>query len=180
MIRIIYNLAGYINIGLCYLFSIVLLIRRIGYIKKVDVLVIMPEGGFGHTITGPDVTRRLFKDQKCVFVALSEFNRHNWKVAEIWPDIELIFLPLNLGVKIFGHIITMPCLSWYKENASKFVLRVIKMISTPAIIFNDVFSLYKSIPMKEKLQPSNGLKHFKAESHLWPENCLKLPKIHWI
>ena len=80
--------------------ALVRLIWHTGLLRRDDVIVVMPEGGFGHTITGPDVSRRLFAGRRCVFIALSEYGRHNWKVATIWPDIDVVFLPLNLGVRV--------------------------------------------------------------------------------
>lgn len=71
---------------------------------KSDLVVLMPEGGFGHTITGPDVIRRLFPDKRFTYIIFSSYKRHNKKVATIWPpNIKLIFTPLNFGLTVFSR-----------------------------------------------------------------------------
>ena len=60
-------------------------------IRESDKIILGINGGFGHTITMPDVARRLY-DGNITLIFLSELGRHNWKVAEIWPEVEMIFL----------------------------------------------------------------------------------------
>ena len=68
---------------------------------KAQVIVVMLHpSGFGHTITGPDITRRLFSDRRSVFIVLSNNVIHNWKVAAIWPDIDVIFVRFKLNLNI--------------------------------------------------------------------------------
>lgn len=84
-------------LGVCVVRSM----RRLWAVRQVlrraDRIIVMPDGGFGHTITGPDVARRLYKKERVVFVAL-ERNPHNRLVALLWPDIDVVFLPMRCRV----------------------------------------------------------------------------------
>lgn len=54
-------------------------------------IVVLTEGGFGHTVITPDISYRLFK-KKCLVFILSTRNRHNWELGRVWVDIKVIHL----------------------------------------------------------------------------------------
>lgn len=91
-------------------------------LRSADVVVVMYEGGFGHTVTGPDVTRRLYTGRRCVFFAFSEYQRHNWAVSSIWPEVRMVFLPLSLGLSVGGRTLGVPPVIWYKERSARLLL----------------------------------------------------------
>jgi putative glycosyltransferase (TIGR04372 family) len=61
-----------------------------------DIFVMLDEGGFGHTITAPDIARRLFPGSQITILMLSGRGRHNFQTRSIWPDnVRLLFIPLE-------------------------------------------------------------------------------------
>lgn len=64
-------------------------------ILQSDVLLVYHQGGFGHTIHGPDLVRRLFPGQRIVVLYMRQGSIHNPLVARIWPDIDMVFLPIE-------------------------------------------------------------------------------------
>ena len=73
---------------------IAILLLNVRCLLKAQIIVVMRTWGFGETLTGPDVTRRLFPGHRCLCLAPSD-PRHNPRVSAIWPDINVIFLPMN-------------------------------------------------------------------------------------
>ena len=69
------------------------LLRYVSDIRRSDVVVLMTNPpAFAHTIVGPDVARRMFKGQQCLFlVAFWKFG-FNPLVSEIWSDIDVRFI----------------------------------------------------------------------------------------
>ena len=129
------------------------LMARYRAFRKAQVVVIMPEGGFGHTVQGPDVARRLFSGRRCVFVVLSDYGRHNWKVATIWPDIRLIFLPLTLGITVGTLSIAVGHASWLKKYGPVIVQGFARMVSGSHALFVDsLVDLYARIPIAHDLK----------------------------
>ena len=47
-----------------------IIVVNIIHLLKADSIVYMYKLGFGHTLIGPDVQRRLMKDLKCVFLII--------------------------------------------------------------------------------------------------------------
>ena len=55
-------------------------------------VVVLTEGGFGHTVSAPDIARRVFPDQKTLVIIFSIKGRHNWCLAKAWTDIDVMHL----------------------------------------------------------------------------------------
>src|SRR5579864_5523739 len=83
-------------------------------ILRSDVLIVFHEGGFGHTIHGPDLARRLFRDRRVIVFFFFQRSRHNPLVASIWPDVQLIFLPVEFAYMVGGRWRVVPWLLWIK------------------------------------------------------------------
>jgi putative glycosyltransferase (TIGR04372 family) len=134
-----------------FLFHAVLFFRLLyhhRFLRKADVVVLFPEGGFGHTITGPDVARRIFRNRRVVLIVLSEFKRHNARVSELWQDIRVIFSPLEFGMRLGGYTLCLPGAQWLKQFAPRFAFELIRRIWNPRadfILGND--ELYQRIPI---------------------------------
>jgi putative glycosyltransferase (TIGR04372 family) len=155
------------------------LIRLMFYyrvLRKAQVVVIMSEGGFGHTITGPDIARRLFPDRRCVFIGLSEYKRHNWKAASIWPDIRVVFLPLNVGVDIGGRSIALPMneLEWLKEFLTNIIRRFISLVAGQNVLFMSLDQLYRSIPVPDEMRILSDRRTHSSWS--WPIHYFRLQR----
>ena len=50
-------------------------------------------GGFGYTITTPDLVRRDRVGQRIVILFAYVPGTHNREISKIWPDVDLIFIP---------------------------------------------------------------------------------------
>jgi hypothetical protein len=80
---------------LSFLLSITTLISNFRKIAGAEILIFYWEGGFGHTLIGPDMVRRMFPDQRIVVLfAYWSPVRHNKFTAELWSDLSFIFLPV--------------------------------------------------------------------------------------
>lgn len=82
------------NTAVCALISVVILLLRWRDWRYASRLVCFPEGGFGHTITIPEIGRRIIEPTPTVFF-FSESGRHNKEVAHLWKDVNVIFFPLG-------------------------------------------------------------------------------------
>ena len=58
---------------------------------KLRKIVLISEAGFGHTIHDVEIIKLVLKDNFLIII-LSENNRHNWDLANIWKDIDVIHL----------------------------------------------------------------------------------------
>jgi hypothetical protein len=71
--------------------------RTMPFLEKMvdyDKIVIDTLGGFGHQFSGPDITRRMFNDKKCLFICLEWPGRHNPFTPLIWSDIRVLSIPI--------------------------------------------------------------------------------------
>ncbi len=72
--------------------NFILIISAFHKIARSRRVALLTEGGFGHTVTAPDIARRVFTDQKTLVIILSSKGRHNWCMAKIWTDVDVIYL----------------------------------------------------------------------------------------
>ena len=63
-------------------------------IARADLVVIHAVGGFGFTITSPDILRRDRAGQRIVILFAYIPGTHNRLIGRIWPDIDLLFIPI--------------------------------------------------------------------------------------
>lgn len=140
-------------------FSLARLIAHYQTLRRAQVVVVMSHpSGFGHTITGPDVTRRLFPDRRPVFVVLSQNVIHNWKVACIWPDIGVIFLRCKLSFSI-------PNAAWPTKFFRAVIHNFIRWVTGGHALILYLSDLYERIPIPDTLVSS--LDHLKL-NYRWP------------
>jgi len=73
-------------------FSLLLNLRKI-FSKKLNLrkIVLISEGGFGHTLHDVEMIKLTLKEGFIV-VILSEHKRHNWELVKIWKDIKVIHI----------------------------------------------------------------------------------------
>jgi len=119
------------------------------HFRQTDVVVVMPEGGFGHTIHGPDVARRLYVGQRTVFVVLSEYQRHNCASSLIWPDISVFFLPLSIGFRASGRAWAFGQTPWLKNVIPPIIFALARWMSGSRIRRSTLMQLYTDIPVNE-------------------------------
>jgi hypothetical protein len=64
----------------------------------------LTSGGFGHTITGPDIARRFLRG-RILFIVSAWPGRYNKESASIWDNLDIIFVPLFLYRFSEKHIV---------------------------------------------------------------------------
>jgi putative glycosyltransferase (TIGR04372 family) len=69
------------------------LVKHARKILKADLVVVHGEGGFGYTITTPDMLRRDRPGQRIVILFAYVPGTHNILIGKIWPDIDVLFVP---------------------------------------------------------------------------------------
>lgn len=135
-------------------------------LRRAEVVVVMDEGGFGHTITGPDALRRVARGRRAAFVALSEYGRHNRRVASIWPDVDVVFLPLSLGVHVRGRSVALQCLEWYKRLAPRAVIALCRTVVPGTARVLSLMEFYERLPLPADLRPT--IEGRFSGVHWWP------------
>ncbi|OAI53260.1 hypothetical protein AYO44_04320 [Planctomycetaceae bacterium SCGC AG-212-F19] len=79
---------------LSVLSSLWVLWSRRDALRRAEEIVLVPEGGFGHTLLAPDTARRLFPG-KTLVVLIWRKPYHNPEAAHLFPDMTVIYLPFT-------------------------------------------------------------------------------------
>jgi hypothetical protein len=98
------------------------------------VLVIYPEGGFGHTIHGPDLARRLFPDKRVTVLFQRQSATHNPLVSQIRQDITLIFLPIEFAVGKHPNLRRVPA---FVSLRRLWLVKPMKLLFPNKIVLSD-------------------------------------------
>jgi len=75
-------------------FGVLMVVSNWRKISRADVVMIHGTGGFGYTITTPDLLRRDRVGQRIVIFFAYVPGTHNREINKIWPDVDLIFIPV--------------------------------------------------------------------------------------
>ena len=118
-------------------------------LRRAGVVVMMSEGGFGHTILGPDLMRRLHSENRCVFITCSQYGRHNRQIAQMWQDIDYFFLSVNFGLQIRAkdYVFGRPFF------VTKFFVYILRQILRDGVLFFEdleKFYAHASVSGKKK------------------------------
>ena len=106
-------------------------------------IVIMPEGGFGHTIIAPDAFRRLYTGQRLVFLVVQNPNQ-NPEVATLWPDLRMEFLPFVHTVRFAGRDVTWDA-SWVQRHHAGRLLTMLLRATTRARVYRTINEMYEEV-----------------------------------
>ncbi|MBF0518522.1 MAG: TIGR04372 family glycosyltransferase [Nitrospirae bacterium] len=74
--------------------------------------------------------RRLVPGKKLLCICLSYYKRHNWKLSLIWPDITVLFLPLQTGGFFFGRKFISTASLLYTETLVSFVFGFARLVNS--------------------------------------------------
>lgn len=72
--------------------NVLLILPALQKVASSKRIVMLTEGGFGHTVIAPDIARRVFPDKMTLVIIFSIKGRHNWRLAKIWTDIDVVHL----------------------------------------------------------------------------------------
>jgi hypothetical protein len=92
-------------------------------VVRSDVVLVMHQGGFGHTIHHPDLARRMFPGKRILCLCMFQRAAHNPLVARIWPDVQVIFLPIAFAWGRQNRKFPLP---WFPGWKSLWLHRVLK------------------------------------------------------
>jgi hypothetical protein len=130
--KILKTLALLINLFLLLLYVPFFLLK---FLREKRVIYLQHEGGFGHTITSPEILNYYYKDNWIIIFAFSK-RRHNRLIEEIYNN-KLFFLNIE--------IIPVSC-----ERINKFLFNIIYIIFK-YLFRKEIFFLFrknKNIPRK--------------------------------
>ncbi len=74
--------------------GVAVLLKHWRKIAAADLVMVHATGGFGYTITSPDILRRDRAGQRIVILFAYIPGTHNRFIGRIWPDIDLLFIPI--------------------------------------------------------------------------------------
>ena len=129
------------------------LLRYVSDIRRSDVVVLMTNPpAFAHTIVGPDVARRMFKGQQCLFlVAFWKFG-FNPLVSEIWSDIDVRFIRRFVLAVQFRHRVTSIPFAQLHDRMAQWVTRkVVLLFGHKDGRFFSLEELYEELLSQESL-----------------------------
>ena len=122
-VRILWKIFSRVAGALMLLFSFLVwclrLMRHYQVLRRAEIVVLMIRpSGFGHSIQGPDATRRLYPGRNCVFIApywnFAHDPEFNPLAAQLWSDIEVLFLPrFAWAVQRNHRVISLPFQRWH-------------------------------------------------------------------
>lgn len=143
MSAVVYHGFGVFFLGWAWGYAAIWLLRAGSLLKRADRIVVMPEGGFGHTVSGPDAMRRLFPGQSLVFVVL-EGSNHNPLVRLLWPDVSVVFLPCGWKLQWHGRIREWSASLATRRRLGRWLVRWLAWW-TSAEVFSSVRELYRRV-----------------------------------
>lgn len=119
------------------------LLRHWSAIRRSDVLVVYHQGGFGHTIVGPDVASRLFPGRKIVILYLFERTVHNPLTTRIWPGMDFIFVPIEFAWWVGGGWKRLP---WYNNLRSEWLYAFMKALfpRKTVLLHSEIFEMTRA------------------------------------
>lgn len=153
--------------ALALTWTLMRLLANLELLRKAQVVVVMADWGFGHSVAGPDVARRLFAGRRCVFLLLSEHGRHNPVVGSIWPDIRVLFLPVRFGLRIGRRSYSFPPTGqhWTSDTLLAVLRWLVRGDAGSGPLLLDLIDVYAKIPTPQ--DSTQRLSHMSVELR-WP------------
>ena len=179
MKRLILTLASFAAAPIMAAAMLARIFRSRATLSRAGVLVVLPHVGFGHTITAPDIARRLYKGRRPVALLFSETRYHNPLIDEIWPDIDCITVPLSLRIT---DSLRLPWAEPVKEFLRLLVIRVARFLMLSDSESIGVLEMYDLLVPTDVTCPPRG--KVPQQSLLWPigyfrlQANVKAPKVH--
>ncbi len=119
-------------------------LKNAALFKSAELLVVAPHTAFGHTITGPDVVRRLYPRKRSVFVLFSDYRLHNSKLQLLWKNPRFVSFPLSFEITSRVSSLRLPCVQSHKDFIRRAILGMIRTMADRKV---------EIIPRLEELYP---------------------------
>lgn len=152
--------------------AVAMLARILGFRKALSqagVLVVLPHVGFGHTITAPDIARRLYRNRRPVALLFSETRYHNPLIDRIWPDVVCITVPLSLRIT---DSLRLPWSEPVKDILRRLVIRAARFLMPASAESIGVLEMYDLLVPPDISCPPRG--KVPQQSLLWPIGYFRL------
>ena len=147
-VRILWKIFSRVASALILPFSAVAwIVQLVPHISKMananEVVLMTNPTGFGHSIIGPDVMRRLYKRKRCLFIVTSWLYEHNQKVGLLWPDIDVVFISRFLATLPYqNRVVAIPFLRWHDAMAVILTRGLVAVISCGRANFQTLYEIY--------------------------------------
>lgn len=143
-----------------YTYWIILLLQNIRYLCFASSYVIVfRRPGFGHSIAGCEVARRVLKKPICYIILADRSSEYNLKVSLIFSDIYLLFLPLDF-ISLFSKTVCFNCgvsIEQLEQQARSFVNFVLKLLNVPSEAIFSQEDVYNKIKIAPEIISENSL-----------------------
>ncbi len=107
-----------------------------------DRVTIMAEGGFGHAIWGPEAFRRLYKDERLVYLVFERGYDNPW-IRLLWRDVSVIPLRFSRSVRILGYEFVWICGGRARRLIERLLGQVLRMVSSADVL--SIYELYRRV-----------------------------------
>jgi hypothetical protein len=96
---------------------------NIGAVRRARAILLVSNGGFGHTITGPDWLRRLHPGSgNLTFFAMNKADgRHNLLITELWGPSNFFWVRKGIALPILGSVYDADWLALIFHAAKRFL-----------------------------------------------------------
>jgi hypothetical protein len=152
------------------------IILNLSHIKKTGAILLNPDSGFGHTISGPDWLRRLHPHVRTLTLFGTSFDpdRHNRLITELWGDDVFIWIRQGIMVSHFGAIYD-PVLS---GAIFRFLKRFLHWYVPNAPCYLSADDLVRATPQPKWLKAESQFNQ-RYESRYYPLiDAVPLPTLH--
>lgn len=99
------------------------IVVNLGRVRRARAILLMPDGGFGHTLSEPDWLRRLHPggSNLVFFAAIHDGTRHNPLVASLWGEEWFIWTRKGIALPVLGAIYDPRFLDGLYRGAQRFL-----------------------------------------------------------
>ncbi len=104
----------------------VLIRRRL--FASAELVIETPHTAYGHTITVPDVARRLYPNKRIIFLLFSDNRLHNSKLPLIWSNPAFVSLPLSFEVRSGNPTLRLPCIPAHKQFLHRTIMKLVRSL----------------------------------------------------
>jgi len=146
--RVLIRVAGFLMLPVSGAVWCLRLLRHAAEIRSAEVVVLMIlPSGFGHSIQGPDATRRLYPGRKCVFSAPYWNFKYNPEfnplVSRLWSDIKVIFIPRFAWAIQYRHrVISIPFVRGHDRMITSATELFVRLVCKSGVKFMNLMEVY--------------------------------------
>ncbi len=102
--------------------------------------------GFGHSVLGPDMLRRMYQGQRCLFFVASWRYENNPKVSLLWTDIKVVFVPRFISsIPYNKRVIAIPFLGWHDAMVVWVTRKLVGLLSGGCAKFLTLCDIYQEV-----------------------------------